>query len=45
VKKDPRDESSLVDLHLTHRVMSCRWLVEITPSKNKGHTLFSKSWV
>jgi hypothetical protein len=44
VKKGARDGSSLTDLHPTRGVAPCRWLVGVTPSRNKGHALFSKSW-
>jgi hypothetical protein len=43
MKKDARDGSSVADLRPTGRVASCRWLVGITLSKNKGHTLFLES--
>jgi hypothetical protein len=39
-EKDAMDGSSLADLRPTRRVAPCRWLVGITPSKNKGHALF-----
>jgi hypothetical protein len=44
-EKDARDGSSLADLRPTRGVALCRWLVGITPLKNKGHTFFSMSWV
>jgi hypothetical protein len=43
-EKDARDGSFLADLHPMRRFAPCRWLVGITPPKNKGHTLFLKSW-
>jgi hypothetical protein len=43
-EKDARDRSSLPDLHPTCGVASCCSPVGITPLKNKGHALFSKSW-
>jgi hypothetical protein len=44
MKKYARDGSSLADLCPTAGVASCSRLIEIIPSKNKGHTLFLKSW-
>jgi hypothetical protein len=44
-KKDVKEGSFLAWLRPTCRVVSCRWLVGVTPPKNKGHALFSKSWV
>jgi hypothetical protein len=44
MKKDARDGNSLADLPPKGGVALCHQLVGIIPSKNKGHTLFSKSW-
>jgi hypothetical protein len=45
VKKDARGGSFLADLSPGRRVVPCCQFVEVTPSKNKGHTPFSKLWV
>jgi hypothetical protein len=44
MKIDARDWSSLTDLRLTWGIALCHWLAGVTPSRNKGHTLFLKSW-
>jgi hypothetical protein len=44
VKKDARNGSALADLRPTRRVALSYQLAGITPSKDKGHAPFSKSW-